>query len=572
MRSRPVTRGPRNTKRNEKKEVMADDLDALLAELDGVEMKPAQQIRRVKDRVTTRRRKAVRNVKKINHNAETKSTKTLERVPTTDMEKLMSSIEDFGAIMAQRQEVQEEEEDEWIAEDDDYEEGYREDSDLSEGGPVMVEEESDSDDEPPEIVMVDEKEPAPAAAAAVASAVSSAADTDAVERNLGMEATTEDFDNSEPLGWECNVEVGQMVIVERSNGTYKYGLVSNFEDDDDGLAVVEFLVDIRNGERVIKRWDVEERPFDVRVVRDGDMEDDVEEDDNVLSVDQLDPEDEKLVKELFAAARSGAWREIQQFCNAEPDFSLDIRDKEGYTAVAVSAFYGHVYAVEIFLENGADPNLGDADRCTPLHCAAQEGFTETVSTLLRFKADVNIAMKASGRTPLFLASQEGYTKVVELLLNAKARTDMDNKGCTALFISVQESHNDITQLLLKAKADPDNPSRLGTPPLLMAVQKEDLPCVRMLLESGANVNAATPSGITALSKAMLLEYVPIVRLLKSHGAIMDPVSGEKTLKEVAKRVSSNVANVDWNDTARTAIGHKRAGARKSAYGMLTRTK
>ena len=93
-----------------------------------------------------------------------------------------------------------------------------------------------------------------------------------------------------------------MVIVERSNGTYKYGLVSNFEDDDDGesraralnfsalmfislhvsicddfffleyssvhkyflfshvcasvcigLAVVEFLVDIRNGERVIKR-------------------------------------------------------------------------------------------------------------------------------------------------------------------------------------------------------------------------------------------------------------------------------------------------------------------------------
>ena len=28
-----------------------------------------------------------------------------------------------------------------------------------------------------------------------------------MERNLGMEATTEDFDNSEPLGWECNVEV-----------------------------------------------------------------------------------------------------------------------------------------------------------------------------------------------------------------------------------------------------------------------------------------------------------------------------------------------------------------------------
>ena len=28
-----------------------------------------------------------------------------------------------------------------------------------------------------------------------------------VERNLGMEASKEDFDTSEPLGWDCNVEV-----------------------------------------------------------------------------------------------------------------------------------------------------------------------------------------------------------------------------------------------------------------------------------------------------------------------------------------------------------------------------
>ena len=29
-------------------------------------------------------------------------------------------------------------------------------------------------------------------------------------------------------------QVGQMVIVQRSNGVYKYGLVSNFEDDEEG--------------------------------------------------------------------------------------------------------------------------------------------------------------------------------------------------------------------------------------------------------------------------------------------------------------------------------------------------
>ena len=120
---------------------------------------------------------------------------------------------------------------------------------------------------------------------------------ESVERNLGMVATKVDFDTSLSLGWDCNVEVGQMVIVQRSNGVYKYGLVSNFEDDEEGLAAVEFLVDIHNGERVIKRWDVEDRPFDVRVLQDVDAEAE-EEEEPVLSVDQLDPEDEKLVQEV----------------------------------------------------------------------------------------------------------------------------------------------------------------------------------------------------------------------------------------------------------------------------------
>jgi len=564
---------------------MADDLDALLAEIDGLKpSKPSPEIQELKKRTTeTRKRKIIRmkkkSEKKPNQNGETKNTKLeRDRSLTTDMEKLMSSIEDFGAGSRQDEENEEElfadEGEEYEEEDPDLGYGYEEGSDVSDGGEMPVEEQSESDDDPPEIVMMDddEKEPEESAAAAAASADAKGSSSDptkeSLERNLGMVATKADFDTSVSLGWDCNVEVGQMVIVQRSNGVYKYGLVSNFEDDEDGLAAVEFLVDIHNGERVIKRWDVEDRPFDVRVLHDVDA-DAEEEEEPVLSVDQLDPEDEKLVQELFVAARSGAWREIQQFCNAEPDFSLDIRDKEGYTAVAVAAFYGHVYAVEIFLENGADPNLGDMDRCTPLHCAAQEGFTDTVSTLIRYKADVNMTMKTSGRTPLFLASQEGYAKVVQILLEAKARTDIDNKGCTPLFISVQESHNEITKLLLKNKADPDKASSIGTPPLLMAVQKEDLPGIRILLESGANVNKATPSGVTALSKAMLLEYTSIVRLLKSYGAIMDTARGEQTLQEVAKRVTSNVAHVDWNDTARTATAKRRVS---TGYGMLTRTK
>ena len=42
-----------------------------------------------------------------------------------------------------------------------------------------------------------------------------------------------------------------------------------------------------------------------------------------------------------------------------------------------------------------------------------------------------------------------------------------------------------------------------------------------------------------------------VRLLKSHGAIMDPVSGEKTLKEVANRVRYSSFSVSIRESTST---------------------
>jgi len=50
---------------------------------------------------------------------------------------------------------------------------------------------------------------------------------------------------------------------------------------------------------------------------------------------------------------------------------------------------GDLGAVKECLEGGANPNVQNAQRWTPLHCAAFDGHTKIASILLGRGADVN---------------------------------------------------------------------------------------------------------------------------------------------------------------------------------------
>ncbi|HEU4403410.1 MAG TPA: ankyrin repeat domain-containing protein, partial [Candidatus Polarisedimenticolia bacterium] len=100
---------------------------------------------------------------------------------------------------------------------------------------------------------------------------------------------------------------------------------------------------------------------------------------------------------------------------------------DGWTALHLASFFGHLEVVDLLLEHGADVNARSrserfARSNTPLHAAAANGRTEVAGRLLAKGADVN-AVDGSGFTPLDLAGAGRNDLLIILLLDhgAKAR-------------------------------------------------------------------------------------------------------------------------------------------------------
>ena len=96
---------------------------------------------------------------------------------------------------------------------------------------------------------------------------------------------------------------------------------------------------------------------------------------------------------------------------------------DGWTALHLAAFFGHLEATARLLEAGA--SLAAVSRNsltnTPLHAAVAGGHVEVALFLIARGADVDAA-DAGRHTPLHIAAEAGYLPVVEALLAARGRS------------------------------------------------------------------------------------------------------------------------------------------------------
>ena len=187
-------------------------------------------------------------------------------------------------------------------------------------------------------------------------------------------------------------------------------------------------------------------------------------------------------------------------------------NKGGYTPLLYAAREGCVACARHLVEAGADPNLEDPDRVTPLNMALLNMHFEVAAYLIQAGADVD-KWDLYGRSPVYMAADVSTLPVKG---NGAMAVIPSEDSVTAL---------DVARMLLDKGANPNiqlkrrPPYRdvpqdrggdailaQGATPLLRAARAGDAPFVDLLLKRGALVDLPSKEGVTPLMAAAGVDF------------------------------------------------------------------
>lgn len=205
--------------------------------------------------------------------------------------------------------------------------------------------------------------------------------------------------------------------------------------------------------------------------------------------------------------------------NALLEAGFDVEAKAGNTPLYEAAIHGHINAVKVLLDKGADLEV-EYDGCTPLGAAAIHGHSTIVDILLESGAKMNYIHKAAFRgdihslnlvislgsaslmfsknnmNALHFASCSGQSEVVKLLVEKGLPINGVYSNTVApLHLAARNGHIEIVQILLNAGANPkafyslQNFERLT--PLFLAAGKGHATIIDLLLTAGAVIDEGT---------------------------------------------------------------------------------
>jgi ankyrin repeat protein len=187
-------------------------------------------------------------------------------------------------------------------------------------------------------------------------------------------------------------------------------------------------------------------------------------------------------------------------------------NKGGFTALLYAAREGCVECARHLVAAGADKDLEDPERITPLNMALLNLHYEFAAFMINAGADVD-KWDLFGRSPIYMAAD---TNTLPTKGNGAMAVLPSEDSITAL---------DVARLLLQKGANPnlqlkrrppyrdvpqdrggDTILAQGATPLLRAARAGDTPMVQLLLEHGALVDLPSNQGVTPLMAAAGVEF------------------------------------------------------------------
>jgi ankyrin repeat protein len=157
----------------------------------------------------------------------------------------------------------------------------------------------------------------------------------------------------------------------------------------------------------------------------------------------------------------------------------------------------------MLLKAGADVAAAHPDGETPLMAASRTGHMNAVTLLLEAGANANTADAYQQETPLMWAAAEGHVDVVNTLLKAGADPDrkahitgIDERkhgdhptgGFTALMFATRNGHDAVASALMKGGADPKVTNGDGLTASMVAIVNDRFDLAKKLIDLGADAN------------------------------------------------------------------------------------
>lgn len=215
---------------------------------------------------------------------------------------------------------------------------------------------------------------------------------------------------------------------------------------------------------------------------------------------------------LAVAVRKGNEEVIRILVAAGVNLNARENRYDRYTALNRAVAKGRYGISTILLDAGADPNLGDRYKRTPLHTAVDRGDLQSLNALIAKKAKLNV-QDEDGETPLYQAARKGKAPMVEALLKAGANPDVPTRK--AKRSCLHEARDPaVVSLLLAAKADPNAKDSDRETPLHAAARRNNAKVVQLLLAAKSDPHAKNDKGKTPIDFARDAE---VIKLLEGAG-------------------------------------------------------
>lgn len=152
--------------------------------------------------------------------------------------------------------------------------------------------------------------------------------------------------------------------------------------------------------------------------------------------------------DIFEASVLGKVDRIQEILKTSPARVTE-HAPDGFTPVALAAFFGQPAAVKALIAAGADVNAAAKNplKVAALHAAVAGGKLEIVKTVLDAGADAN-AQQQAGFRPIHEAGMKANRALAELLLAHGADPSLPNDaGVTAIDLAREKGHAEFADWL-----------------------------------------------------------------------------------------------------------------------------